>query len=100
MVVNPAYQTLDLSAAAIDSFPRAEPACHDTGEGDAARPSVRCSLDLLPYAADFDDAAVHIRAATTRRVRSGTLRSLPRTGSSAGGLVVRSSLQVESSYGG
>jgi hypothetical protein len=63
MVVNPHYQALGLDKAPLDSFPRADPTCFDTGHGTADRPSVRCSLDLLPYLNNYDDAGSHVRAA-------------------------------------
>lgn len=61
MVVNPAYTALGVAAQPFDSFPRADPTCFNTGQGSAQRPSTRCSLDLLPYLADDEDVATHVR---------------------------------------
>jgi hypothetical protein len=63
MVINQNYlnPTLSLATRAIDSFPRADPTCFNTGAVGERNPG-RCTLDLLPYARSFDDAATHIRA--------------------------------------
>ena len=62
MVVNPAYRALKLQDAAVDSFPRADGDCLDLGElGSPPKDAVRCSLNLLPYVHNYDDAAIHVR---------------------------------------
>lgn len=62
MVVNPNYQSMKLGAApAVDSFPRADPTCFNTGAV-GERPPGRCSLDLLPYMENYDDATSRVRA--------------------------------------
>jgi hypothetical protein len=68
MVVNPAYAdpaAVDVAVQPLDSFPRADQSCVDVGAGTPQRPSVRCSLDLLPYLNDYDDTAVHLRSANS-----------------------------------
>jgi hypothetical protein len=63
MVVNPNYSALALhQAPAIDSYPRADPTCFNTG-AEGERDPGRCTLNLLPYVENFDDAATRIRAA-------------------------------------
>lgn len=63
MVVNPDYQKLNLGEApAIDSYPRADPTCVIV-DPNLERPPGKCSLDLLPYVNNLDDAASHVRAA-------------------------------------
>ncbi|HKE67097.1 MAG TPA: hypothetical protein VKB59_20950 [Micromonosporaceae bacterium] len=65
MVVNPAYQKLNLGKAAIDSYPRADPTCRDDGiqPGPPPKDARQCSLDILPYVNSLDDAAIHVRGA-------------------------------------
>jgi hypothetical protein len=62
MVINPHYnsKTLKLYQTPIDSFPRADPTCFNTGDVGEREPG-RCSLNLLPYVNDYTDAATRIR---------------------------------------
>jgi hypothetical protein len=63
MVVNPEYQALKVGNAAIDSYPRADSSCLDLGLlGSPPKQAIKCSLNLLPYISNFDDAAIHVRA--------------------------------------
>lgn len=61
MTVNPHYRQLQLDASAIDSYPRADPTCFRSDNPAERVP--RCSLDLLPYVRNLDDAATRVRAA-------------------------------------
>lgn len=62
MVINPNYKALKLGQLAIDSYPRADPTCFNTGVPGERDPG-RCSLDLLPYTNNFDDTSGRLRAA-------------------------------------
>jgi hypothetical protein len=63
MVVNRYYQALNLaSPPGIDSYPRADPTCYNTGGVGELDPG-RCATDLLPYVNDLEDGATHVRAA-------------------------------------
>jgi len=65
MVVNPNYTKLKLSnPPAIDSYPRADPTCFNYGKSNASPPKdeIKCSLDLLPYVNNLDEAAATVRA--------------------------------------
>lgn len=63
MFVNRYYQALGLaSEPGIDSYPRADPTCFNTG-GVGEKPPGRCAIDLLPYVNDMEDGATHVRAA-------------------------------------
>ncbi|HEX4705705.1 MAG TPA: hypothetical protein VH352_26540 [Pseudonocardiaceae bacterium] len=62
MVINPFYQKLNLGGTTDDSYPRADPTCHNTkvqGEKDPGR----CAIDLLPYQNDLETAAARVRGA-------------------------------------
>ena len=62
MVVNPNYKTLNLGQAPpIDGYPRADPTCFNTGAPGERDPG-RCSIDLIPYVNNFDDASSRTRA--------------------------------------
>ncbi|HEX9339459.1 MAG TPA: hypothetical protein VF892_26385 [Pseudonocardiaceae bacterium] len=63
MVVNPNYQKLNLGANPIDSYPRADPTCFNTGVLGEKDPG-RCSIQLLPYVNNLEDAASRVRAAS------------------------------------
>jgi len=57
---DPAYMALQLGTApAIDSFPRAYSACLDLGLSTTLpqKEELKCSLDLLPYVNNYDQAA-------------------------------------------
>jgi hypothetical protein len=64
---DPDYTALTLGTPpAIDSFPRAYAACLNAGVDTSvqpAKPITRCSLDLLPYVNDYDQAAANILSA-------------------------------------
>src|SRR5262249_25186963 len=63
MVINSNYnsETLKLyQAPAIDSYPRADGTCFNTGASGERDPG-RCTLTLLPYVKDYADAATRIR---------------------------------------
>jgi hypothetical protein len=57
MRVNEQYRALNLTAAPIDSFPRA------ASSADVGQRVPRTSEDLLPYVENYDDAASRVRAA-------------------------------------
>jgi hypothetical protein len=66
MVVNPHYKDLKLQVPpASDSYPRADPTCFDygTSTGSPPKEEIKCTLDLLPYVNNLDDAAIHVRSA-------------------------------------
>jgi hypothetical protein len=65
VAADPSYTALDLGqSSAADSFPRAYGTCLNLGTftspGQAAKPETRCSLDLLAYVNNYDDAAAKI----------------------------------------
>jgi hypothetical protein len=64
---DPDYTALKLGTPpAIDSFPRAYSACLNAGQDTSVsppKPITRCSLDLLPYVNDYDQAAANILSA-------------------------------------
>lgn len=62
MAVNPNYTALGVGSAALDSFPRADPTCLNTGQAGIGHQSIRCSLDMLPYVDDFETVAADARA--------------------------------------
>ena len=62
MVVNPNYKALSLGDAPIDSYPRADPTCFNTGVIGERDPG-RCSIQLLPYVNSLEEAAGKVRAA-------------------------------------
>jgi hypothetical protein len=59
---DPDYATLQLGTPpAIDSFPRAYSACLDLGLSPApVKEEIKCSLDLLPYVNNYNQAAADI----------------------------------------
>jgi len=60
LAVDPDYQALKLGTPpALDSYPRAYSACLDLGKSSDTPPKemTRCTLDLIPYAENFDSAA-------------------------------------------
>jgi hypothetical protein len=84
VAIDPGYRALKLGKApAIDSYPRAYTGCLDLGQwpGPPVKEEIKCSLDLLPYADNFDSAAAAVLAAnnptaggwdTTARAPDGT----------------------------
>src|SRR5262249_37449704 len=56
MLINPAYKDLNLGGSPVDSFPRGN-ACISIDSHN------RCTLDVLPYTENFDDAASRVRVA-------------------------------------
>jgi hypothetical protein len=64
VTADPDYTALQLGTPpAIDSFPRAYSTCLEAGVDETVTPPKeisRCSLDLLPYVANYDTAAANI----------------------------------------
>ncbi len=92
MVVNPNYQALSsIKAPAIDSYPRADPTCFDTGRPSAKRPSVGARWTCCPYVNNYDDAAQpRARGQQSGGRRLGPSRTAPdgkrRVGGADGGV--------------
>jgi uncharacterized membrane protein YgcG len=61
MVVNPAYQALNLGTGPLDSFPRVNN-CYRTPLSDEPERG-KCTLDWLPYVENYDEGASRVRGA-------------------------------------